>query len=240
MAGKPNQVLPGLSGTSGLPLLGDLPRLLPGPLPFIKKLHSQYGNIFYARFALNRKSVFVLGPEATEQVLVTKADSFSNALGYADQSRNLGKESILFRGGTSHTALRRAINPAFATDQLIRYVTMMDNAIQEQIAYWRKETPLLPDDINLITLRIAARSIVGVQLKDEAQEINEHIVKMLRSMTSIVPPMPGNRKWRGLHSRSWVQAFLRKQINQRRNQPGDDVFSLLCNAEIALEDRGSH
>jgi len=204
MVGKPNQILPGLRGTSGLPLIGDLPRLLPDPLPFIQKLHSQYGNVFYARFALNRKSVFVLGPEATEQVLVTEAGSFSNTLGYADQSRYLGEEGILFKDGTSHTELRRAINPAFTPDQLTRYVAVMDKAMQEQIVYWKKEPHSLLHDINVLTLRIAARTIIGVQIEDEAKEINEHIINMLHAMTSIAPPMLGNRKWRGLRSRAWV------------------------------------
>ncbi len=235
MVRKPNQKLPGLPGTIGLPLIGDLPRLLPDPLPYIQRLHSRYGNVFYACFALNRKSVFVLGPEATEQVLVTKAGSFSNTLGYADQSQYLGEEGILFRDGTSHTELRRAINPAFAPDQLTRYVAVMDYGVQEQIGYWRKETPSLLDDINVLTLRIAARTIVGVQIEDEAKEINEHIVNMLRSMTSIAPPIPGSRKWRGLKSRAWVQAFFRQQINQRRNEPGDDVFSCLCSTELGLD-----
>jgi len=232
--GKPNQTLPGLPGTSGLPLIGDLPRLLPDPLPFIQKLHSQYGSLFYARFAFNRKSVFVLGPEATEQVLVTQASSFSNALGYADQSQYLGAGGVLFKDGAAHTAIRRAINPAFAPEQLQHYVSVMDNAVQEQVVCWRQESQSLLADINLLTLRVAARSIVGVQLENEAKEVNEHIVNMLRSMTSIAPSMPGNRQWRGLRSRARVREFFHQEFSKRRNKPGSDVFSCLCSAQPGL------
>ncbi len=64
---------------------------------------------------------------------------------------------------------------------------------------------MLLDDINAQTLRIAARSIVGVQIEDEAKEINGHVVNMLCAMTSIDPPMPGNRKWRGQYEcHEWV------------------------------------
>ena len=231
---KANQNLSALPGTKGLPLIGDLPRLLPNPLPFVQDLHARYGDVFYARFALNKKSVFVLGPAATEEVLVTKASAFSNALGYADQSQFLGEDGILFKDGEDHTELRRAINPAFSPAQLQRYVAVMDETIQEQMARWRGASPSLLTDINLLTLRIAAHTIIGVSIQDDAKQVNQHIVNMLRSMTSIAPAVPGTPKWRGLRSREWVQAFFRQQIAHRRTKPGDDVFSCLCSMEPEL------
>lgn len=237
VASEGNQSLREVPGTNGFPLIGDLPRLLPNPLPFVQRLHAQFGNVFHAHFALNRKSLFVLGPEATEQVLVKQARSFSNRLGYADQSGYLGPEGILFRDGSAHADLRRAINPAFAPVQLQQYVSSMDDEIYGQIEHWQSgASSSFVQDVNLMTIRVAARTLLGVELEEETREVNRHVINLLRSMASIAPPVPGTQKWRGLQSRAWVQQFFRRRINQRRNTPGRDVFSCLCALKPSLSD----
>ena len=103
---KPNRQLGTIPGPLGLPLIGNLPQFFPDPLPYVKKLQRRYGNVFYAGFAFNRKSVFLLGPEATERALIDQDGSFSNKLGYASQSAFIGEAAVLFRDGTEHRSLR--------------------------------------------------------------------------------------------------------------------------------------
>lgn len=237
MASEANQSLREVPGTNGFPLIGDLPRLLPNPLPFVQRLHAQFGNVFHAHFALNRKSLFVLGPEATEQVLVKQARSFSNRRGYADQSEYLGPEGILFQDGSAHAGLRRAINPAFASAQLQQFVSSMDEEIYAQIERWQSGVgSSFVQDVNLMTIRVAARTLLGVQLETEVREVNRHVINLLRSMASIAPAFPGTQKWRGLRSRAWLQDFFRRRIDHRRNIPGRDVFSCLCALQPSLSD----
>lgn len=233
---KSDLELPQIPGTNGFPLVGDLPRFLPNPLPHLQMLQNRYGNLFYARFAMNRKNVFVLGPELTEQVLVTQADAFSNELGYIDQSKFLGSQVLLFKDGAAHKALRSAINPAFTPDQLRGYLSAMDLETKAQVNAWGREATALMQDINLLTMRIAARSIVGVSIEVEAVAINQHFANMLGGMAGILPAAPGSRKWKGLRSQLWMKEFFQSKIKQRREQLGDDIFSCLCREDVALTD----
>ena len=225
-----------MPGSRGFPLVGDLPRFLPNPLPYLLALQSRHGDVFYAHFALGRKNVFVLGPELTEQVLVTQATAFSNELGYTELSQFLGTQALLFRDGDAHKVLRNAINPAFAPEKLRSYMSAMEGEITVQLSAWHKGTTTLLRDINLLTMRIAARTLVGVQVDEEAVAIYQHFGNMLRGMASVLPALPGTHKWQGLRSQQWMRNFFHTKIEQRRRQQGEDLFSYLCRADLGLAD----
>jgi len=232
----PNQALDGLRGTRGFPLVGDVLKMLPDPLPYIQQLHSEFGNVFFAHFARNRKNVLLLGPNATELALVSQADKFSNELGYSELSGFLGKRTILFQDGADHKFLRKAFNPAFKPDNLRQYLSNVALKIDDQLTNWSTDSSQLVADINLLTLRIASQSIVGVSVEEDAESINTNFLKVLGGMVSMVPDFPGSPKWQGKKGRLYVDGFVRSRISERRANPSHDVFSQLCAAELGLTD----
>ncbi len=233
---KPNQELDGIPGTRGFPFIGDVLKMLPDPLPYIQTLQQQFGNVFYAHFALNQKNVLLLGPEATEQVLITDAAKFSNELGYSTLSGLLGERTILFKDGAEHKFLRQALNPAFKPDQLREYLASATREIDAQLTKWSVNASKLVEDINLLTLRIASRSIVGASVETDAARINANFLKVLNAMVSFFPNVPGSAKWQGKRGRAYVDGFFRSRIAARRAKPGNDVFSQLCTEGLGLTD----
>lgn len=236
MQQKPNQKLEELPGTRGFPIVGDVLKMLPDPLPYIQSLHQQYGNVFYAHFAMNQKNVLLLGPEATEQVLITEPSKFSNELGYSTISEFLGKRTVLFQDGAEHKFLRQALNPAFKPDKLRQYLSTATTEIDLVLLKWTTEPSSIIDDINLLTLRIAAKSIVGADVEQEADPINANFLKILGAMVSLVPNVPGSPKWQGERSRAYVDRFFRSRIDASRTSPGHNIFSQLCSTELGLSD----
>ncbi|NOX51283.1 MAG: cytochrome P450 [Gammaproteobacteria bacterium] len=225
MQRKPNQDLRGLPGTKGFPIVGDILKMLPDPLPYLKTLHEQYGNVFYMHFALNRKSVLLLGPDATEQVLVSQADMFSNEWGYLDLSPLLGKRGLLFQDGSAHRILRRSINPAFKPDSLRQHVSIVKTEVDHQLAKWLSGSSTIGADIQLMTLRIASQTIIGANVGTEAATINKNFLDVLGAIVSLLPKFPGTPKWQGHRARVQIDQFFRSRIMQRRVRPGNDVFS---------------
>lgn len=236
MQHKPNQRLDGLSGTKGFPMIGDVLKMLPDPLPYLQTLHRKYGDVFYAHFALNQKNVLLLGPDATEQVLITEASKFSNEFGYSTLSGFLGERTILFKDGSDHKFLRQALNPAFKPEKLRQYLSGATREIDRQISRWSTDSSKVIEDINLLTLRIASQSIVGASVERDAEQINANFLKILGAMVSFVPNFPGSPKWQGARGRAYVDAFFRSRIDTRRANPGHDVFSQLCAQDLELTD----
>lgn len=227
---KPNQEMGTIPGPIGLPLLGNLPQLLPNPLPQIRRLHRRFGNIFYAGFARNSRSVFLLGPEATKLALIDESASFSNRLGYLGQSNFIGKKAILFRDGEDHLALRQAMNGAFRPAALDRYLPAMNVHVDEQLSAFSLSGSRtnVGAEIRLMSLNIAAEVIAGARLDTDASLINENFVNMLKGMVSIGPRLPGTRAWKGARSREFLDRYFRVQIADRRLASSSDLFTKIC------------
>jgi cytochrome P450 len=236
MRQKPNQILDGVPGTRGFPLVGDVPRMLPDPLPFVQTLHRRYGNVFYAHFAFNERSVFLLGPAATELALISEADRFSNQLGYQQLAAFLGERTILFQDGPAHKALRQSLNPAFKPENLRRYMATAVGEIDRQLSMWSGGTQRILRDIHLMTLRVASRSIIGADVDEEAAAINKHFLNMLAGMVTLVPNIPCSPRRRGFKARAYIDRFFRSRVGARKASPGSDVFSQLCSPDAALTD----
>ena len=219
-----------IPGPFGWPLIGNLPQLLPNPLPSLKRWHTKYGNIFYAGFAFNQRSVFLLSPDATERALIDADGSFSSKLGYAGLSNFIGEGAVLFRDGDDHRKVRRSMNHAFKPAVLTRYFEAMNTRIGDEIARWSdKGAPDdVAEDVRLLSLEIATEVIAGARLNCDSEFISQHFVNMLDAMTSPIPAIPGTARWTGLRSRSRLDQFFRAQIQERRGSEANDLFSAIC------------
>jgi cytochrome P450 len=229
-----------IPGPFGWPLIGNLPQLLPNPLPYLKRCHAEYGNIFYAGFAFNQRSVLLLSPDATERALIDRDGSFSSKLGYTGLSNFIGEGAVLFRDGDDHRKVRQIMNDAFKPAALTRYLNSMNTRIGEAVARWSNKGA--PDDVakdvRLLSLDIAAEVIAGARLNRDAGFISQHFVNMLDAMTSPIPAIPGTARWTGLRSRGQLDQFFRTQIDERRGAEANDLFSTICRnaSEVDLDD----
>ncbi len=230
MQPRANQRLGRIPGPRGLPFLGNLPQLLPDPLPYVKHLHDRYGNVFFARFAGNRKVVFLLGPEATEMVLQDRAGLFSSAGGYADQSRYLGEQVLLFLDGAEHRALRQVLNPSFRTERLKSYLPAINRRIARAVRNWRQTPPAdLALGIRELTLAVAIDVVVGAKPEREIPALNRKFLRVLAAMVSLNPLV----RFRGRRTRAWLDRQLREQIPSRREATAFDLFTMLCQCSEA-------
>lgn len=235
---SPNHDMGTIPGPYGLPLVGNLPQLLPDPLPYIQKLHVRLGNVFYLGFAGNHRSVLLLGPEATKTALVDEADAFSARLGYQGQSVFIGEQAVLFRDGKDHRTLRRSMNGAFRPRALDGYLSHMSSHIDDRVRRWQTGAQDIANDVRLMSLGIASSVIAGAHLDEDAETVNGHFVNMLDAMVSVLPRLPGTAAARGVASRAALDGYFRGRIADRRRSSSSDLFTSICQAsdEPALGD----
>jgi cytochrome P450 len=73
---------------------------------------------------------------------------------------------------------------------------------------------------------------MGEELGPEADRINRAFIDCVRAGTAIVrAPVPGGRWKKGLDGRRVLEKFFYSRLAQKRAQPGDDLFSHLCQAQ---------
>jgi cytochrome P450 len=232
MKSRSNQRLGTIPGSTGLPIIGNLPRLLPNPFPYVQELHEALGNVFYARFAFNQKAVFLLGPDAAEVVLQNRNQGFSNELGYLGQSRFLGPRNLLFRDGDEHRAIRQKMNAAFKPAALKTYLDVINKRIAERVSRWSEGTgETLADDIRRLALDVALEVIAGAEVGHDSDAIVAHYLDMLRAGSSVGPKLPGTAKWKGAKGRAYMDHFVRSRIAGRRRAPTPDLFTSICSAD---------
>jgi cytochrome P450 len=230
MHSKPAPSLADIPGPRGWPLIGNLPKLLPDPLPYVTSLQREHGNVFYANFAMNQRTVFLLGPDAAERVLVNHDKCISNRLGYAEQARTLGERGLLFLDGDDHRNLRRRANPAFNAAALRRYLRPMNSIIEGRVSRWGEEVSSgLADDIRRLSLDIAAAVILGSEVGEAGDRVISHFLHMLAASASVLPALPGTPKWRAARGREYMQRYFRDQLVERRGDCADDLFTAICN-----------
>jgi cytochrome P450 len=122
---------------------------------------------------------------------------------------------------------------AFTTDRLRGYLDQLHPAIAEALRRWR------PDDrfalypaFKQLTLDLATTVFMGAAPGRNAGRVNRAFVAAVRAGTAYLrAPVPGGRWARGLHGRRVLEEFLGAHLAGKRDQPGDDLFSALCQAE---------
>lgn len=80
-------------------------------------------------------------------------------------------------------------------------------------------------------LNIAAEVFLGLNLKNDVQQVNKHFVNVLNSSVAIVRvPIPGNRMWHALKGKKYLTEFFTAVVREKRKNPGSDMFSQMCSA----------
>jgi cytochrome P450 len=193
-----------LPGEDGWPLVGSLPAFTRDPLAFLEDLVREHGRIARFRMA-SLPYVLVAEPAALEQVLVTKDEAFEKhdylrfTLGDA-----LG-DGLLVAEGDDWRTQRRLAQPSFTPKRVRTYAPAMAEQARRIADAWAREPDRrLHDDMTLLTLRIAAETLFGVAVDEEADAIGAALDDVMARFSarnrvlSMVPksvPLPANRRY---------------------------------------------
>jgi cytochrome P450 len=215
-------------------LRGHLPELMRDRTGFLLQCAREHGDIVPLRFG-PRRALLVSDPDLIGEVLVAQSAIFvkpyvlrTDRVRFGDD--HSGDEADVWRRQT-------VAQPAFHQRRLPAYGEAMVTATRRMLCGWRDgEQRDVLEDLMRLTLEIAAETLFGVDLVDEADEVSEALRVVMDGFVPrlaalfLVPewlPTPGNRRLQ--RASRQLDATMDAVIAKARPRAAerDDLLSLL-------------
>lgn len=213
------------------------------PLAAFEEMHRRHGDV--AQVPVGPFRVTLLAhPDDVRDVLVTHQKRFGRGRAHQRMKILLG-DGLLTSEGALHLRQRRLAQPAFSHEQLPRYAASMT-------ALAVRSAEALPEGMAIdihertmeLALAIAARTLFGANLDEDARRIGDALDHCLRlvQQTIAIPwvehwlwlPIPAFRKLR--HARQELNAIVERLVT--RQLDGSEGGELLALLVAARDDEG--
>jgi cytochrome P450 len=208
---------------------------------FFRETARRYGPIASARVG-RRRFYYISEPAAVEEVLVTEGRSYVKGRGTQRLERLLGK-GLLTSNGALHLRQRRLVQPAFHRERIAGYAaTMVARAERFADSVVPGEMLEMDAAMGRLTLGIAAETLFGAQVDDEADTIGRALDVAMESFPISLSPIGellDHLPWvpvvaRFLAARAELDTIVYRLIEARRSEPDaagrPDVLAMLLAA----------
>jgi len=220
-------------GERGLPVLGKTLQLLREGLGHAIEYYEKYGPVFWAH-AFGRPMVFVVGPDAAQQVLTNKDKVWSQS-GWEFFIGPFFTRGLMLLDGQEHLLHRRIMQEAFTRPRLEGYLTQINGLIDETVPGWTIDEPLLMfPAVKSLSLDIATRVFMGAGHSPDADRLTAAFIDTVRAGTGFVRrpvPLLPTRWERGLAGRKVLEDHFRPLVATKRASNDTDLFAVLTHVE---------
>lgn len=231
--------------TSGVPLLGVLPRLLRDPAGLAVDLMRATDAVVPLRVG-PATVYFVHHPDHLRHILLDNYRNYPKGPLFARADMIVGK-GLVVNEGDDWLRQRRLMQPPFAPQRLARLVPSIADVARERIATWHAASGPLEmwREMSAFTMTALLRTMFGTSADDGLVErfnrayevLGRHVA--VRGPTFFLPdrfPLPGRR--RALAALADLHALIDNIVAERRasGRPGNDLLGLLL---AARDDSGA-
>ncbi|WP_372426096.1 cytochrome P450 [Salinarimonas chemoclinalis] len=227
------------------PLLGHLPWMAKDAPGFFTRCAREHGGV--VSLALGGwPALLVTDPDEIEPILVRNHTSYVKHRFFWRHVRAIFGEGLLTSNGALWQRQRRLAAPAFAGRKLDGYGPIMVRMTQELLETWTPgEVRDVHADMMGLTLRIAARTLFGSEVKEEVERIDGAVTLLMDEIAAryarpfLIPdavPLPGHVRYRrGLKV---VEDVIARIVAERRARPTEASDLLTLYMQARDEDGG--
>jgi cytochrome P450 family 135 len=213
------------------------------PYGWMLRRWRRYGDVFSSRFPIFGSVVYVADPAFVKEVFtgdpVTMHAGEANTLALGDA---LGEHSLLTLDEGRHMSQRKLLLPPFHGERVRRYVEVMAEATEREVATWPVGRPMqLRPRMQAITLEVILRAVFGVREGERMDRFRERIPPLTETSSVFNNLSFLQRDFGGLsqaarfrRALAAVDELIYAEIADRRAAADaderDDVLSLLLGA----------
>ncbi len=228
----------------GLPLVGNLPRLLRHRFQFLEETRRQHGEIFRLGLGMS-EAIALCHPRHAQHVLVDHGSNYIKGGPFWDSVRTLMGNGLPVSDGEYWRRQRRMLQPAFHHQRITTLAGKLMESIDEGLTEQWEPSARTGEPFNAaqafthLTMHVLVRTVFGSGLaRAEAEQASKAMVYiidfMLRGMMArFLPswvPIPGHARYRAA-----VQTFdsiIFRMLERGEQDPalGDTLLSLLLQA----------
>lgn len=220
-----------LPGDYGKPFIGNTFEWLKDPYAYDIRRQAKYGNVTRTSLFF-QPGVTLYGPDALELLLFDKDNMFSTLIGYFTVPEFFPR-GLLFRDFDDHVYHRRIMQAAFVPAALQSYVPTLNQRVREYLdGYEDKNQTLYYPDIKEYLMAAACKVFLGIQAEEKAAYFTQEFIELIKGPIAVLRiNLPGTQYARSLKARKNVCEFIASHVTEKRNDPGGDMFALLCHAK---------
>lgn len=221
-----------IPGEINRPILGDTIRFLKYPVKMFEAKEQQYGSVFKVRL-FGQIVVFMTGAEANRFVLIEQTKYFSAKEGWDFSIGELFHGGLMLKDGEEHKHHRSILQSAFKKEALANYLEQIIPVAEQFFSEWKeKEKLLIFPSMKELTLAIAGKVFFGLDFSGELSAVNEAIIRVVKASTVLLPlAIPFTTFWYGIKARRKLEEYFTKLIEEKKKNPGKDLFGILCAAQ---------
>ncbi|MDN5896375.1 MAG: cytochrome P450 [Nocardioides sp.] len=219
----------------GLPYIGRTLDYVRNPQTMMRSQYDGWGPVSDIDF-LGKRWTVLLGPDACGAALRNADKAFANKDGWGYLVGPFFDRGLMLLDFEEHHRHRRIMQSAFTRERLEGYTATLQPAVESGLARWQPDTrfrayPALKE----LTLDLATEVFMGgadLASADELERVNQAFIDCVQAATSLVRfNVPGTRWGRAMRGRKFLEEFFGRHLAAKRNDPGDDLFSVLCQLE---------
>ena len=215
------------------------------PLRFSQQMVREYGSLVALRFGPMR-AFLAAGPDAIEQVLVSRSKSFHKDPRNKRAVSAMAGNGIIASEGPSWLRQRRMMQQGFSQGRMVGYAQEIVQCTRRMLDGWPTAGTLdISEEMASLSLQIICKSmfqfaISGNQAHDwhEAAEVlSEAVVRELSSAIILPDWLPLPHKLRKRRARLLLERAMRAIVADRR-ESGEDKGDMLSALLAAVDDEG--
>jgi cytochrome P450 len=227
-------------GPRALPFFGNLIEFQRNQLAFVERMQRTYGHMATIHMG-KRPFVLLFRPEYVRYLLTEHPRQFMTLQSEGGDLAEVLGESLLTIEGEEHRHQRRIVQPAFHKKRVEGYADYMVQFTLEMLDTWRDgEEVDIAREMQFLTLRVVAKSLFGVELLPQIQNLGETFSRMIENRRSLPSrllnlyiDLPFTHYGIRMRAKRHIDTFIYQLIAQRRTEGEDtgDVLSMLLTAQ---------
>ena len=217
-------------------------RWLLRPISFLESCRRRYGDVFSISFLGFQTPMVMLSDPAAVRALYSASEHGLPPGRTLALQPILGARSLLLLEGREHLQRRKLMLPPFHGERMRSYEQTVRDVVARDIESWPRDRPFpLHPHMQGVTLEVIVRAVFGVTDEARRAELAKRLNGLLASTSSLGLQLRFMlaRRFGGRdplaelqQTKREIDALLKTEIEERREDPREDILSLLVSARF--------